>query len=195
MSVPFSRNSRPAKPAPISHLSDRWRAVVTQPSSDWCQSHAAETPDQQNLPRSRNIRISRGMNLPFSCQLSHKNRSLTLKSGNLESSIDELSGEKCENYEMMKSKGSSDLKPDVRDQSHLAKTRDNRSCPHLAPPASLGTRSASAQTSECLHWNIANTRHFSDDVRSFPATFILNHTHTSSKILAKISQVRYVPVA
>ena len=70
VSVPFSRNSRPAKPAPISHCSDRWRTpsagleqIVTEPSSDWCQSHPAETPDQQKLPRSRTVRIRGG---PFS---------------------------------------------------------------------------------------------------------------------------------
>ena len=44
-------------------------------------------------------------------------------------SVREVSGEKCENCEMMESRGSSDLRPDVCDQSHLAETRDRQNLP------------------------------------------------------------------
>ena len=51
------------EPAPISHSRERWRTdcaglkqIATEPSSGQCQSHLAETPDQQNLTRSDTIR-------------------------------------------------------------------------------------------------------------------------------------------
>ena len=129
VSVPFGRNSRQAKPAPISHRSDRWRTasagltqIVTEPSPDRCQSHSAETPDQQNLPRSRTVRIGGG-------SITQDWLDRGQPAARTWSSFDELSEEKCENCEMMKTKGSSDLKPEISDQSHLAKTRGKQNLP------------------------------------------------------------------